>query len=122
MTSWGDCGIPRLEPERNAPKRSLGQAIRSKFREAMKRLLNRAPAPRPKARRRSNGETVGALRLAAAAILSPISRPPFVAPAAAFLHDALTWLHLWERNENTDHHNVPSGPGGSDDNHLSPRL
>jgi len=120
MTSWGDSGIPRREPKRNA--RSLGGALRAKFREVMKRLADRAPAPAARARRRSSGETTGAFRLAADAILRPISQLPFVAHAAAFLYDAFTWLHLWERNEDTDQHDVTAGLSGSDDNHLSPRL
>jgi hypothetical protein len=61
-------------------------------------------------------------RLAAAAILRPISHLPFVAPAAAFLYDVFAWLHLWEWNESTDDHDVSGDPGGSDNDYLSPRL
>jgi hypothetical protein len=55
-------------------------------------------------------------------MLRPISHLPFVAPAAAFLYDVFAWLHLWEWSESTDDHDVSGDPGGSDNNHLSPRL
>lgn len=119
MTSRGDCGIPRQEPERNAPKQSLGQAIRLKFREAMKRLVDRAPAPKPQARRRRGGEAVGLFRLAARSILRPVSRLPIVSQTIGFLQDTLTWLHLWHPFDESAVH-TDANPAG--DNHLSPRL
>jgi len=122
MTSWGDRAIPRQEPNRGAHKQTLRETLTTKFREAMKRLLDRAPAPQPRTRRRSSGEADGAFRLAARAILRPISRLPFVAHATAFLYDTLGRLHLLEWDESADKHDVFSGQDGSDNNHLSPRL
>jgi hypothetical protein len=116
--------IPRQtdNPGAGADPRRLSAFLKSHFRALVKALTNRAESPQPQARRRRRGETAGAFRLAATAILRPISRLPFVASATAFLRDTLTWLHLWEWNESSDKHDVSNDPGDSDNNHLFPRL
>jgi hypothetical protein len=108
-------------PNTEAGSRRFSTFLKSQFRALVKALTKRPESPQPHARRRRSGETAGAFRLAARAILHPISHLPFVAPAAAFLYDVLTWLHLWEWNESTDDHDVSCGPGRSENNHLSPR-
>jgi hypothetical protein len=109
-------------PNSDAVPRRLSTFLKSQFRAVVKALTNRTESPQPQTRRRRSGETAGTFKLAATAILRPISRLPFVAPATAFLRDTLIWLHLWEWNENVDKHEISGDPGGSDKNHLSPRL
>jgi hypothetical protein len=119
MTSRGDGGIPRLEPERNAQKQSFAQVIRSNFREAMKRLVNRAPAPQPQARRRGSGERVGTFRAAARSILRPVLSLPCVSHTIGCLQDILTWLHICDPFDEPAAYD-DTNPAA--DNHLSPRL
>lgn len=102
--------------------RQFTSVIKSQFRALVKALMGREESPQPEARRRRSGETAGAFRLAARSILRPISRLPLVAQATAFLQDTLSWLHLWEWNENAENHDVSEGRRGKEQDHLSPHL
>ena len=106
-----------------AIRRQVTGSIGSLFRRAMKILTGRAePAPQPTKRRRRSGEAAAAFKLAARAILRPISRLSVVIRSTAFLHETFPWLHLWEWNETSDKYDISEGSDPNDNNHLSPRL
>ena len=88
-------------------------------RATVKAIFKRTSSPRPQARRRKSGETVGTFRLAARRLLKPIVRLPVITYAAGFLHDTFPWLHLWEWND-TAGNDLGAGAFDTDDNHPSP--
>ena len=59
--------------------------------------MRRAPAPKPKSRRRRTEEARGGFKLAAAKIMGRVAR--YIAPpqdtSDANLWDAMTWQHFW---------------------------
>ena len=78
---------------------SFGQAIKTLFREAVKALMHRDPAPPRTRRRRTEDTGRAAFTRAAGKTMRPPTRQPVIANAASFMWDTLAWLHLWEGND-----------------------
>jgi hypothetical protein len=104
------------------PKAGFGGAIRRLFRQAVKALTQRDPAPTPakKSGRRRNGETRGPHFRRAANRLTRMRTRPAFAPAMLWLAETLDWLDLWHPGAGDE----LTGERDADrpNNHLSPRL
>lgn len=99
MTSRGDSAIPRQEPPRAPePKAGLAQNLRRLFRNAVKALTHREPAPSPKSKRKKRGETDKAFHMTAPEITARGAVSWLAERAKHFVWDTLHWLHLWEWN------------------------
>jgi hypothetical protein len=115
----GEQAKPTGAVGKEARSPGLAASLKRKFRATVRALFKRTPSPQPQARRRRTGETVGTFRMVARNLLRPIIRLPPISRAVEFLNETLSWLHLWEWNETTDHDSARETPNG-DDNHLSP--
>jgi len=107
----------RIEPR---PPR-FREKLMGQFREVVKHLVRRSPAPQPTARRRRGEDTSrAAFRQAAKQIMRRAARLPAAAyQAVEFLSHTLDWLNPW-------HHQAPDPGelegefGTTEQNHLSP--
>ena len=113
---------PRQADTGDAPRpRPFVSAIKEQFREAMRRLTGRSPAPKPRKARRKGDETEHAFRKVARSILRPLLRWRAVSAPDGLLHDAFDWLRLWNCDVSAD-----DGPGldnyrETNENNLAPR-
>ena len=101
---------------------SFGQAIKTLFRQAVKALTHRDPAP-PRTRRRRTEETGrAAFTRAAGKTMRATTRQPVIAAAASFMWDTLAWLHLWEGNDLGITYEIYDDQKHSGHDHLSLHL
>jgi hypothetical protein len=68
---------PEPLPEANAEPRSFGGKIKALFRDAMKALTSKSPAPKPKRRRKRGEDTRGLFKKLARKIMAPVVRLVF---------------------------------------------
>jgi len=108
------------EADKNTETSGLANLLRREFRAVMK-ILTRGPEPRSRRRRRAE-ETGRSFRLVARSLLSPLAHIPAIVTIAGFVHDTLTWLHLWEWNENAERDESCDQSRARDQHHLSPHL
>ena len=102
------------------PKAGAGGTLRRLLRQAVKALVQRAPAAIPRKSRRRGGDDTARRFTRAAARLTRLRVRAFrVAAALPWLADTLDWLNLWQPDAGEWLDNLPQEPPN---NQLSPRL
>jgi hypothetical protein len=120
MTSReGTRHLPGDKQERK-PRPAFTETLKRQFRELVKAITRKAPAPQPVQRRRRSEDTGRAFRLAAGKTLRRAARLPAEAyvVATAYLSDTLDWLTQWHHHDSDPDEDFQ--PSVSD--HLYPHL
>jgi hypothetical protein len=103
-----DPSIPPTDRKARPPAYA-GVTLRRQFREVVKTLTHKAPAPQPTPRRRRTEETRGGFRLFARKIMRRIMQKPTPPPETSPVWDAMTQQHFWGDYFLTDDNDT--GPG-----------
>ena len=99
------------------PKAGIKGALRRLFRQAVKAVTGRDPAPVPTKSKRRGSEDTGRRFTKAAHRLTHWRAGTFA--AVLWLADTLDWLNLWHPGGTDPTDDLSQGPPN---NHLSPRL
>ena len=90
--------LPGDNQERK-PRPTFTEALKRQFRELMKAITNKPPAPQPVQRRRRTEDTGKAFRMTARKMMRRAARIPAAAyTATAYLWDTLDWLNPWQHD------------------------
>jgi hypothetical protein len=104
------------------PRPTFAETLKRQFRELMKAITNKPPAPQPVQRRRRTEDTGTAFRMAARKMMRRAARIPAAAySATVYLWGTLDWLNPWQHDASSTSELDEDCQHG-EQNHLSLHL
>lgn len=120
MSREGTRHLPGDKQERK-PRPAFTETLKRQFREMVKAITRKPPAPEPtQPRRRTEDTGRSAFRMAARKIVRRAARlpPEAYAVATAYLSNTLDWLNEWHHHDSDVHEDFQPAPS----DHLYPHL
>jgi len=119
MSREGTRHLPGDNQERK-PRSAFTETLKRQFRETVKAITRKAPAPEPKpSRRKRTDETRGGFKMAARITRRAARLPPQAyAVATAYLSHTLDWLNQWHHHDSDVHEDFQPAPS----DYLYPHL